>query len=247
MKFPRKKYFHVLAYILVLVAGIIFISAVSKPRKKVLVFTKTAGYHHQSIPDGIEAIRQIGRKNGFDVISTTDSTWFRKEVLAKYSAVVFLNTTGNVLGKSQETAFENYIRNGGGFVGIHSATDTEYDWAWYGKLVGGYFESHPEQQQATLRVIDRKHPATKHLPETWVRFDEWYNFKNLNPDVHVGITIDESTYKGGKNGPSHPVAWWHKYDGGMAFYTAMGHTPESYKDQKFLDLLKGGINYVMRK
>ena len=117
-------------------------------------------------------------------------------------------------------------------MGIHAAADTEYDWAWYGKLVGGYFESHPEQQQAKIDVVDRTHPSTVHLKNEWLHFDEWYNFKNLNPKVNVLMKLDESTYKGGTNGNNHPIAWYHEFDGGRAFYTGLGHTEEAYDDPR---------------
>nr|WP_236634453.1 ThuA domain-containing protein [Pedobacter antarcticus] len=158
---------------------------------------------------------------------------------------MFLNTTGDVLNDVQQQAFEQYIKAGGGYVGVHAATDTEYEWPWYGKLVGAYFVKHPEQQVASLVVKDRKSAATAHLPATWSRKDEWYNFKNINPDIKVLIELDEKSYKGGSNGAFHPIAWYHDYDGGRAFYTGLGHVDESYTDPLFLKHLLGGIQYAM--
>jgi type 1 glutamine amidotransferase len=226
---------------------IIVITACSKPSPKprILVFSKTAGYYHQSIPDGIQAIYQLGRKNNFDVDTTTDSTHFTYSNLKKYAAIVFLSTTGNVLSRDGENAFEQYIKSGGGYVGIHSSTDTEYDWTWYGKLAGAYFLNHPEQQEAILKKTSVKHLATLHLPNEWKRKDEWYNFKNFNNSVTVLMTIDEKSYKGGKNGDFHPVSWFHEFDGGRAFYTALGHTKESYYEENFLNHLLGGILYAI--
>jgi type 1 glutamine amidotransferase len=212
---------------------------------RVLVFSKTAGFHHQSIAQGVPAIQKLGIENKFEVDTTTDSTKFTPANLKKYAAVVFLNTTGNVLGDEEQRAFEQYIRAGGGFVGVHAATDTEYDWPWYGKLVGAYFLKHPAQQMATLHVIDRKSIATKHLPATWTRKDEWYNFKDINPELKVLIELDESSYSGGSNGAHHPMAWYHNYDGGRAFYTGLGHVDASYTDPLFLKHLLGGIQYAM--
>jgi type 1 glutamine amidotransferase len=217
----------------------------SSQKPKVLVFSKTAGYYHESIPDGIAAINKLGKENNFDVDVTTDSAVFTLDNLKKYAAVIFLSTTGNVLSPEGQTAFEQYIRSGGGYVGIHSATDTEYDWPWYGKLAGGYFLDHPEQQEAVLRVTDVEHISTRHLPKEWKRRDEWYNFKNLNKDVKVILTIDEKSYKGGKNGDLHPMAWFQEYEGGRAFYTALGHTKESYSEENFLKHLLGGILYAI--
>jgi len=225
---------------------LLFISGISFAQsKKILVFSKTAGFHHQSIATGIPALQQLGNKNNFKVDVTTDSTLFTADNLKQYAAVVFLSTTGDVLNEAQQDAFEQYIKQGGGFVGIHAATDTEYDWPWYGKLVGAYFSDHPAQQNATLHIINQKSIATRHLPKVWTRKDEWYNFKDINPDVTVLIELDESTYKGGKNGQHHPVAWYHNYDGGRSFYTELGHVDESYTDPLFLKHLLGGLQYAM--
>lgn len=220
---------------------------IQKDPVSVLVFSKTNGYRHASIPKGIDAIKLLGEKNNFSVDATEDSLVFTAENLAKYKAVIFLNTTGNVLGEAEQAAFQNYIQKGGGFVGVHSATDCEYDWPWYVKLVGANFLSHPEQQVAKLQVKNKSHLSTKHLPDTWERKDEWYNFKNINPDVKVLITLDENSYKGGSNGATHPMAWYHEYDGGKVFYTGMGHTDESFKEPAFLQHLLGGIRYVLGK
>lgn len=216
------------------------------PKKKIsiLVFSKTAGYRHASIAAGKMALLQLGANNNILVDTTEDATWFTDKKLKKYNALIFLNTTGDILTNEQQKVFEKFIESGKGFVGIHAATDTEYDWPWYVKLVGANFESHPKQQTAKLNVIDKTHVSTSHLPDSWERFDEWYNFKNINPAIKVLITIDESSYEGGKNGLSHPMAWYHEYDGGKSFYTELGHTPESYSDPLFMKHLLGGIKYV---
>ncbi len=215
-----------------------------KPR--VLVFSLTKGFHHESIPNGIAAIQKLGQENGFDVDTTTNPEMFTDSTLKKYSAVIFLNTTGDVLDYRQEAAFERYVQSGGGFVGVHSATDTEYDWGWYGRLVGSYFSGHPQIQQAKFIIKDKSQPSTKFFTDTiWQRTDEFYNFKKLNPDVHVLVTIDESSYQGGTNGAFHPMAWYHDYDGGRAFYTEMGHTKESYTEPNYLKHLLGGIQYAI--
>ena len=214
-----------------------------KPR--ILVFSKTAAFHHTSIPNGIAAIEKLGAENNFAVDTTTDASYFNDDSLKNYSAVVFLSTTGNVLDYRQEVAFERYIQAGGGYVGVHSATDTEYDWGWYGRLVGAYFTNHPDQQEAVLNIVDTGNMATKHLPHQWKRKDEWYNFKKISPDIHVLITIDEKSYKGGTNGSFHPMAWYHEYDGGRSFYTEPGHTEELYADPLFVKHLLGGIEYAI--
>jgi len=231
--------------IICLLTGLSIIDAAAKT--KVLVFCKTAGFHHNSIAVGVPAIMKLGAENGFEVDSTTNAEKFTTANLKQYAAVIFLSTTGNVLNDAQQTAFEQYIKAGGGFVGVHAATDTEYDWAWYGKLVGAYFKSHPKQQEAVLHVVDRDFIATKHLPADWKRWDEWYNYKWIADDLHVLIKIDEKSYTGGENGDNHPMAWYHNFDGGRAFYTELGHTDESYADPLYLKHLLGGIQYAIGK
>ncbi|MEO8764399.1 MAG: ThuA domain-containing protein [Ginsengibacter sp.] len=213
---------------------------------RVLLFTKTTAFRHSSIPNGIAAIIKLGQENGFQVDTTENAELFVEDSLKNYAAVIFLNTTGDVLNFKQEVAFERYIQAGGGFVGIHSATDTEYDWGWYGRLVGGYFNGHPRPQQARFIIKDKDFLATKFFTDTvWQRTDELYNFKKLNPDVHVLITIDEKSYEGGTNGAFHPMSWYHDYDGGRAFYTELGHTEESYTEASYLKHLLGGIQYAI--
>ena len=214
-------------------------------KAKVLVFSKTAGFRHSSIPVGKTAIMKLGEQNNFEVDTTENADWLSEDTLKKYSAVIFLSTTENVLNYRQEAAFERYIQSGGGFVGIHAATDTEYDWGWYVRMVGGSFVSHPKIQEAKLNVVDKTHISTKHLPDTWTRTDEWYNFNKLDSTVKVLIKIDEKSYEGGKMGNDHPMAWYHDYDGGRAFYTEFGHTEESYVDSNYLKHILGGIQYAI--
>lgn len=216
-----------------------------KKQKHILVFSKTAGYRHSNIAAGKAALLKMGAENNWLVDTTEDAARFTTATLQQYNAVVFLSTTGNVLNDEQQAAFEKYIQSGKGFVGIHAATDTEYDWPWYCKLVGANFSSHPKQQNAILHVTDSTHISTKHLPHNWPRFDEWYNFKNQNADVKTVLTIDEKSYEGGTNGDYHPMAWYHEYDGGKAFYTALGHTDASFSEANFLQHVLGGLNYVM--
>jgi type 1 glutamine amidotransferase len=207
----------------------------------VLVFSKTAGFRHDSIPAGIAAIREMG----FDVTATEDAGAFTEANLAQYAAVVFLSTTGDVLNATQQAAFEAYIRAGGGFAGIHAAADTEYDWPFYGNLVGAYFLQHPAIQQANVRVEDRAHAATSHLPQTWTRTDEWYDYRtNPRSTAHILANLDEGSYSGGVMGADHPIAWCKTYEGGRSFYTGGGHTQESYADQAFRTHLQGGIRYA---
>ncbi|MGB3438639.1 MAG: ThuA domain-containing protein [Actinophytocola sp.] len=211
----------------------------------VLVFSKTAGFRHDAIPSGIQLIRELGGANSFTVTATEDSAQFTTANLAQYETVVFLNTTGDVLDAGQQSAFESYIRGGGGYVGIHSAADTEYDWSFYGELTGAYFASHPAIQQATVRVENRAHQATQHLGPAWVRTDEWYNFRaGVRSSARVLATLDESTYSGGTMGADHPHTWCKTYQGGRSFYTGGGHTQASYTEANFRALVLGGIRYT---
>ena len=216
--------------------------------QRILVFSKTKGFYHKSIPTGIAALQKLGKENGFDVDTTKDASKFTIDNLKKYQAIVFLSTTHDVLNEEQQVAMEKYIQSGGGFVGIHGAADTEYEWPWYNKLVGAYFKSHPNNpnvRKATINVVDKGHPATKDLPQQWERSDEWYNYKSINPDLKVLATLDETSYEGGENGENHPISWYHEYDGGRAFYTGGGHTDESFDEPLFLQHLLGGIRYAM--
>jgi cytochrome c len=219
-----------------------------QPSRRILVFSKTAGFRHQSIEAGIAAIRKLGGENGIAVDATEDASAFTDANLKKYNAVVFLSTTGDVLNDPQQDALQRYVEAGGGWVGIHSATDTEYDWPWYGKLAGAYFTSHPQNpnvRKANFRVLDKTHVSTQGLPSTWPREDEFYNFRNIQPDLHVLVDIDETSYQGGTNGANHPMSWYHEFDGGRAWYTNMGHTDATFTEAPFLKHLLGGLRYAM--
>ncbi|MCA6461958.1 MAG: ThuA domain-containing protein [Chitinophagaceae bacterium] len=235
--------------IFLLVAIVLFQSSAEarlRKGKKILVFTKTKGFYHTSIVAGVKAIQQLGDDNKVQVDTTSDAGFFTSRHLKQYDAIVFLSTTGDVLNDQQQRAFQQYISRGGGFVGIHAAADTEYDWPWYNALVGAYFLSHPQQQQAQLVIRDSTHPSTRHLPATWKKWDEWYNYKSIQPHIKVLITLEESSYSGGTNGSFHPIAWYHEVNGGRAFYTGLGHTDASFTDPLFLQHLWGGITYAMK-
>ncbi|PYO09980.1 MAG: cytochrome C [Gemmatimonadetes bacterium] len=231
-----------------LLASICVPVAARSQESRVLVFSKTAGFRHSSIGVGRAAIRTLGQENGFSVDATEDAGAFTSKNLARYRAVVFLNTTGDVLDAAQQDDFERYIQAGGGYVGIHSATDTEYDWPWYGRLAGAWFNGHPNNpnvRKGTYRVLDKSHPSTEGFPDTLVREDEFYNFKSIDPTIHVLVEIDEKSYQGGTNGDHHPMSWYHDFDGGRAWYTNMGHTEATFSEPLFLRHLLGGLRYAM--
>jgi type 1 glutamine amidotransferase len=212
---------------------------------KVLVFTKTAGFvHAPQITAGITLIQGLGNTHGFGVDQTADATLISTVNLAQYSVVVFLHTTGDVLDAAQQTAFESWINNGGGFVGIHSAADTEYGWPFYGALVGAWFQSHPAVQIATVNVVDPTHPSTAMLPPSFSHDDEWYNFQSnvaSNPLVDVLLTVDETTYTGGTMGAVHPIAWCQDSGTWRSWYTGFGHAIAQYSTTAFADHVLGGI------
>ncbi|MEU2246563.1 ThuA domain-containing protein [Streptomyces sp. NPDC019224] len=213
--------------------------------KRVLVFSKTAGFRHDAIPEGIAALKELGKGSNITVDATEEAGQFTTANLARYDAVVFMSTTGDVLNADQQKAFENYIATGGGYMGVHAAADTEYDWSFYGGLVGAYFAGHPAIQPVTVRVEDHKHPATAHLGDAWEWTDELYNYRtNPRDKVKVLATLDETTYTGGTMKGDHPITWCQAYQGGRSFYTGLGHTKESYADADFRGLLLGGMRYA---
>lgn len=221
-------------------------------KARVLVFSKTAGYHHESIGAGIAALQKLGVRDGFQVDTTTNPEYFVEDSLKQYAAVVFLSTTGDVLDHYQEAEFERYIQSGGGFVGIHAAADTEYDWGWYGRLVGGYFFTHPgirdsfpNVQPGNFQVVSSDHPSTEGMPKTFSHTDEFYSFKKMDSTVNVLLKVDEGSFKGGYMNGNHPMAWYHDYDGGRAWYTNLGHTNESFATDLVVNHLSGGLKYAI--
>ncbi|MDQ3001624.1 MAG: ThuA domain-containing protein [Fibrobacterota bacterium] len=212
-----------------------------------LVFTQTAGYRHGCIPKGIAAVRRLGREHGFAVVATEDPERIRPDFLENFTAVAFLNTSGNVLDAPGREALQAFVEQGGGFAGIHAACDTGYDWPWYLTLVGAYFLSHPLQQKGVVRIEDREHASTQGMPDRWSRWDEWYDFReNPRGKVRVLATLDESTYRGGKMGTDHPIVWCHENAGGRSWYTGCGHTQRSFSDPVYLNHLLGGLRYAMK-
>ena len=224
------------------------IASSAQTKINILVFSKTAGFRHQSIASGITALTKMANEKGFTASFTEDAAQFTAIQLQKYHAVVFLNTTGDVLNNEQQVAFERYIQAGGGYVGIHSATDCEYDWPWYGKLAGAYFLDHPmtpsNVQKGRFEVVKKNHWSTAHMPDAFDRTDEFYSFRDISSNINVVLKIDEKSYIGGKNPDFHPMSWYQEYDGGRSFYTAMGHTDETFFEPLFLQHVWAGIKYA---
>jgi len=221
-------------------------------QKRVLVFTKVAAFPHDSRQAAAEAIMKMGKENNFAVDTTSDAAKIAESNLKKYAAVIFVSTTGSFLDPYQRVDLQRYIQAGGGFVGIHAASDGLYDWRWYGRMIGAYFAAHPRQQMATMTVVDKNHPSTNMLPTEWKRKDEWYHYKMVSKDIKVLINLEESslTYDNAnfnrfKMGANHPIAWYHEFDGGKVFYTGLGHTKESYTEDLMVKHILGGITYAM--
>lgn len=216
-------------------------------KTNILVFSKTAAFRHESIGAGKDALIRMAKEKDFSANFTEDAALFTERELAKYNAVVFLNTTGDVLNNEQQTSFERYIQGGGGYVGIHSATDCEYDWAWYGQLAGAYFLDHPNPnnvQKGKFMVTQKNHFLTQGMADEFEKTDEFYSFKNISSKINVVLKIDEKSYQGGKNGDNHPMSWYQEFNGGRSFYTAMGHTNETFSEPLFLNHLYAGIKYA---
>lgn len=206
-----------------------------------LVYTRTTDYRHDSIPAGVAALRGLG---AFDVDATEDPAALEAP-LDRYAAVVFLSTSGEVLTPAGRQRLTSYVEAGGGFAGVHAAACTEYDWPYYGELLGARFDRHPALQPGRAVVEDGDHPATRHLPAVWHFTDEWYDFR-ANPrgsGAQVLLRADESSYDGGGMGDDHPLAWCREQGAGRVFYTALGHTAEAYDDPAFRAHLRGGITW----
>ncbi|GAA4427710.1 hypothetical protein GCM10023169_28000 [Georgenia halophila] len=211
----------------------------------VLVFTRTTGYRHDSIPAGVEAVRALAADDGLSVDHTEDPSVFTADRLRGYRAVVWLSASGNILDEDQRRAFGDWLASGGTYAGIHAASTAERAWPEYEQIVGARFTQHPPVQTATVHVEDAAHPSTTDLPSVWEHTDEWYDFE-VNPRgrVRVLLTVDESTYDGGQMGQDHPLAWTTELGSGRGWYTALGHGSELYEDPTFLTHLRGGLRSI---
>jgi len=220
--------------------------------KNILVFSKTLGWRHKSIPAGQDMFRRLANRHDFTVSFSEDDAAFTGENLAAYDAVVFLNTTGPVLGQTARDAFKSYIQNGGGFVGIHSATDTHIkeEWPWFIDLAGGKFASHPNEpsnvQAADIYKTDKDHTATAHMPDSFQWKDEWYDFERLYAGITPLLNIDRQSYENAATQGVTPIAWAHDYDGGRSFYTNLGHDIANYNRDMFERHILGGLEYALQ-
>jgi len=245
--------------IVIFLLGVLFMACSTKVKteKRVLIYTKNGeGYVHDNISASVDALTAICNTNGISADVTDDPSVFSIENLKKYRAIIFSNTNNEAFdSEEQKNAFSLFIQGGGGFMGIHSACASERDWPWFWAMLGGKFVRHPKFQPFTIKIIDHNHPATEFLHETWAWEDECYYMDNLNPDIHVLLAADLTTvddpdrqvYPGVTFGDYFPLAWYHKYDGGRQFYTALGHQIEHYSDPQFLNHLEGGLLWAMQE
>jgi type 1 glutamine amidotransferase len=244
MKFAQSKYISLLTLTVLLFGVPIMLSAQQK-LKRILVFSKTdTGYRHASIEAGKQMFIKMAKEKFFKADTTEDASHFNDNELKQYDVIVFLSTRGNILDTFQQEAFQHFIHRGGGFVGIHAATTTEYDWPWYNKLIGAYFDGHPEPQKATYRKIDHNFFPTKTFPDTLQWMDEIYNFRSVQDSLHYLITVDEKSYTGGKMGSFHPVCWYNMFEGGRMFYIALGHFDGAYSDPLFTTIIYNGLRWT---
>jgi cytochrome c len=239
----------ILHFVIVLFVNSIFAQTKTAAVKPInaLVFSKTEAFRHQSIEAGKPALAKMAKEKGFTVSFSEDANQFTEANLKKFSTVIFLNTTGDILNNEQQTSFERYIQAGGGYVGIHAATDTEYEWPWYNQLAGAWFLDHPSTPSNVQKgkySVTKKNEFTAGMPDSFERSDEFYSFRNISPKINVVLTIDEKSYIGGKNPDYHPMSWYQEFDGGRSFYTAMGHTDETFSEPLFLNHLYAGIKYT---
>jgi type 1 glutamine amidotransferase len=243
-------------------AGILGLAAAANPaeakdangKPRVLLFSHSTGYRHASIEPGVAAIKGLAAREKIDIVATEDPHVFSPDGLKDVDAIIFLSTSTDPKKPESEwfqgarrEALQGFVRSGGGIVGIHAASDSHFHWPWYGRMIGGYFARHPEgTPEGTIRVTDPKHPANKRLPATIRRVDEWYYFDDYNPEMRLLVTLDPASI-GAKDVNPNPVSWSHEFEGGRVFYTAMGHTNESFADRNFLDHLAGGLHWAMGK
>ena len=240
---------NILPRLLAILALMSVATACSQPASVFLIFSKTAGFRHNSIPDGVAALQKIGTEEKWTTEHTEDATVFTPDNLRRFTVVIFLNTTGDVLNDSQMAALRGYLEAGGGFVGIHSATDTEAEDPWYPTMIGARFASHPAIQEASMNVAQGTgHPSIAHLTARWTRRDEWYDFREpLSSGFTVLLDLDGTTYQGSRTQGRHPIAWYREAQGYRVFYTGLGHTTESYTEPGFLTHLREALRWTARR
>ena len=233
---------------------ILFSAGLSAQQFRALLITETGGWHHPSIMSGIPALQALAKRHQFQLDRQQDAIPISDRSLENYDVIIMLSTTGDIFTEEEQAAFERFIQAGKGYVGIHAASDTEYEWPWYTQLVGRMFHIHPQNQTAMLEVLDGNFPGLERWPERMLWTDEWYEFGEEKVEgLNYILAVDEDSYEPGANwgakkgegmGDFHPLAWYHEFDGGRAFYTALGHIEETFQDDFFLQHIYGGIYWA---
>ncbi len=225
-----------------------------RPRERILYFTYSAGFRHDVIDLSKAILTRLGRSSGaFEVTATDDTSEFSGENLERYAAVMFYTTGELPMSDAQKTALLDFVRSGGGFVGVHSATDTFYTWPDYLDLIGGYFDGHPWHQAVTIEVPDPSNPLVAFLGNSLQVEDEIYQIRDFDyRGSHVLLRLDPSSVDLGKTGVRQrfygwPLAWTRTYGNGRVFYTALGHEPAVWQDARYQRSLTNAILWSMRR
>ena len=212
-------------------------------RPRVLMLTATVGFRHDAIATAVSSMRTLAGAGDLTVTHTEDLSSLSPATLAAQDVVMFALTSGELaLTPEQKTALVEFVMRGGGFIGIHSATDTLYEWPDYGRLVGAYFKEHPWTQLATVVVEDAAHPATAGVPGSFAIREEFYTFRdNPRGRVHVLLRLDAASV--GASG-DYPLAWVQEVGQGRAYYNALGHFSETWTDQRFQRQVAGAVRWA---
>jgi uncharacterized protein len=238
----------ILAWIAVLLVAL---PASAADSKRVLIYSGSTGFRHESIEPGVAAIKVLATREGFAADTSEDPNVFTAERLKPYSVIVFVSSTTNpkdpasewFVGERRE-ALQGFVHAGKGIVGIHAAADSHFNWPWYTKMIGGVFERHPQGTPAgELTVVDGTHPSTRGLPQTIPHIDEWYYYKDFNPRVQLLMTFDPASI-GETDANPNPISWAHEFEGGRVFYTGLGHTKEAYRTSFFLKHIAGALHWA---
>ena len=218
----------------------------------VLIFSHTTGFRHNSIPAGIAAVRKIAAARGLHAVASEDPAMFDPSRLKRFRVVVLLSSTtdrkrpeSEWLVGSRRSEFQRFVKAGGGVVAIHAAADSHYFWPWYGRLIGGRFQRHPAgTPTGRVSIVNRRHRANRGLPRASIRTDEWYYYDDFDPTSTLLMTLDPASIGEADVNPN-PVSWARTVDGGRVFYTALGHTAESYSEPFFLKHVADGLDWVL--
>lgn len=241
--------------LILILVSVLSACTAAESQKHILIYTRNGeGYVHENIGASVAALEKICTEEGYATEVSEVPGVFTPENLERFDAIIFTNTNNEGFDTDgQREAFQEYIRKGGGFMAIHSASGSEREWPWYWALVGGKFLRHPAYQEFDVLVTDTTHLSTSHLPRRWRVSDECYFSNQLNPDIHVLLSVDLTTiedegkleYPGETFGQQFPLCWCHTFDGGREWYTALGHDSAFYSDPLFVEHLRGGLLWVL--